>query len=47
LLLILLAGGTILYIGLIAALIGRGWLRSLLVDAAARAPKQPSASYEI
>jgi putative peptidoglycan lipid II flippase len=40
LLLILLAGGTILYSALIVALIGRAWLKSLLRDAAtARLPK--------
>ncbi len=47
LLLILLIGGTILYVGLIFALVGRVWLRSLLIDAGARVPKQSSASYEI
>jgi putative peptidoglycan lipid II flippase len=48
LLLILLMGGTILYVGLVFALLGRDWLKNLLRDAAARtAGANGAAPYEI
>jgi len=47
LLLILLAAGTILYTSLVMAVLGRGWLQNLLVDAGTRVTEQPSQSHEI
>jgi putative peptidoglycan lipid II flippase len=48
LLLILLIGGTILYVGLILALLGRDWLKNLLRDAASRTGgANAAAPYEI
>jgi len=48
LLLILLMGGTILYVGLVFALLGRDWLKNLLRDAASRTGgANAAAPYEI
>jgi putative peptidoglycan lipid II flippase len=47
LLLILLIGGTILYAGLILALLGRAWLQNLLRDAGTRTTGADVVSYEI
>jgi putative peptidoglycan lipid II flippase len=47
LLVVLLAGGSILYAALVLALLGRGWLRTLLRDAGARAASTEIASPEI
>jgi putative peptidoglycan lipid II flippase len=47
LLLILLIAGTILYVGLILALLGRDWLKNLLRDAGTRTPGTGAAPYEI
>ncbi len=47
LLLILLMGGTILYAGLILALLGRDWLKNLLRDAGTRTAGTGVTSYEI
>jgi putative peptidoglycan lipid II flippase len=46
-LLVLLAAGSILYAGLVFALLGRGWLKNLLRDAATGQPTASPASYEI
>jgi putative peptidoglycan lipid II flippase len=47
LLLILLIAGTILYVGLILALLGRNWLQNLLRDAGTRTAGADETSYEI